>query len=275
MPGCSLVDVPDLSRNYGVDASFTPDSEAGGEASSGEAGAADADADGVTYEAVVRADNPIAYYRLGEKPGVTTAVDDRGFAPAVYAGSCALGAPGLVVGADTAVTLDGETAGIDAGKTIDFSQRASFSFELWLEPGSIGATNQTLFAKDGEMNGRQEFGAYLNSTEGLVFERWVEGNPFVATVAAGTLKVGVPQHVVLTYDGSQLVVYVDGNKVASKTDTRAQAPKSGNLTFGFDAASGGKSFFRGVLDEIAVYSRALGEVEVTRHHEAGLGALRR
>jgi hypothetical protein len=73
--------------------------------------------------------------------------------------------------------------------------------------------------------------------------------------------VNVWTHVALTYDGSQLRLYVNGVQVASKARAGAiQTPGSNPLWIGGNVPYG--EYFRGVIDEVRVYSRALSAGEI-------------
>ena len=64
-----------------------------------------------------------------------------------------------------------------------------------------------------------------------------------------------------TYDGRSLALYKDGVLVGSSSDTRgAESADVLSLVGGSD--------FRGVLDEVAIYDKALAPDRVMAHHLA-------
>jgi hypothetical protein len=80
-----------------------------------------------------------------------------------------------------------------------------------------------------------------------------------------TLAGGVWHHLGLTYDGTQLVLYVDGMR-------RRERPASGFIfsstaPLKIGAVHNGRAMFFGDLDEARVYDRALSEEEIVAHYE--------
>jgi photosystem II stability/assembly factor-like uncharacterized protein len=76
-------------------------------------------------------------------------------------------------------------------------------------------------------------------------------------------------HVVGTYDGSQVCVYVDGQQEACN-------PASGTFTPGFKRIGRAEydgEYFNGLIDEVAIYHRALSPLEVEQHYQNGLNGL--
>jgi hypothetical protein len=69
-------------------------------------------------------------------------------------------------------------------------------------------------------------------------------------------------HLATTWDGRVLTVYVDGREVASHALTGTASTSTGPLRIGGNAIW--PEFFRGVIDEVRVYDRALSAAEVAR-----------
>jgi len=255
--GCSLSNVPDLSSGRGA-----VDSGAEASATSDAGPGIVADGGGAGYRAAVTGAGPIAYYRFEEASG-TVAHDERGAFDATYGTGVTLGGDGFVDGSraarigTTGPGITGPLAGLD------FAARAPFSFEAWVSPHAFPNGHGMVFFKgDGSGPGFQEIGAYVTAPDKLVFERYVDGQE--VTVSA-SLPVDRFTHVVCTYDGSTLRLFRDGALVGSLADGRSQPAKGPPITFGFDPAGAGQSFFDGSLDELAIYDRALSEGEVARH----------
>ena len=72
-------------------------------------------------------------------------------------------------------------------------------------------------------------------------------------------------HIVSTYDGQYLRVYVDGNEAGSSYNpgimTNSQGSSSSNITIGGRACNS-RHWFNGFIDEVQVYNRALSNIEV-------------
>jgi hypothetical protein len=219
-----------------------------------------------TYRDAVLADAPIAYWRFGEPSG-TVAHDESGHGnDASLGGGITWGAAGALVGdADTAIRLDG-TDGLDAGTRFDFAGNDPYSLEAWLRPEAIDNTYRHLYSKDDQSRatGREQYGVFVQASEGLAYERWVAGGS--AKVVAPLPALNRWIHVVGTYDGSKMTLYVDGAVVAVRLDTRAQLTKPVTEYVGCKAAQSG--VIRGALDEMAIYDHALTSDRVTAHKTA-------
>ena len=68
-------------------------------------------------------------------------------------------------------------------------------------------------------------------------------------------------HIATTYDGANQRFYINGVLVATKAQTGSIAVGNQPLRIGGNNVSG--EFFRGVIDEVRVYNRALSAVEIT------------
>ncbi|HHC75084.1 MAG TPA: DUF11 domain-containing protein, partial [Thiothrix sp.] len=105
------------------------------------------------------------------------------------------------------------------------------------------------------------YGLYLNNHTDLVFY-FYNGSAWPA-VTANNLNFtdGQWHHVAGTYDGSQLMVYLDGVAVASKAESRAIVYNKGTeVSLG---AMQGNRLFKGQLDDVRMYNRALNANEIS------------
>lgn len=227
---------------------------------SGEAGGASA------YASTVLADKPIAYWTLGEQAGTVVARDRVGSRDGQY-DRCTLGAPG-VLAADTAASFAEDTSSIIVPNGFDFAGNAPFTVELWIKPAVSEKLFRHAFTQEwNDTNGRQGF-AILIDYGSYAFERFVDGSNDGKVVAAISVVPDVFTHVVATYDGARMRLYVDGGSIGSSPDTR---PLPSRESTAFIGASGkGQQVIDGVLDEVAVYATALDEARIRAHHEAGL-----
>jgi hypothetical protein len=85
--------------------------------------------------------------------------------------------------------------------------------------------------------------------------------------AAGAIVVGSTYHLVGVYDGSALRLYINGVQVASSSVSGSIRTNSNALFIG--SSNGSSQFFRGTIDEVAVYSTALTATQVANHRTAG------
>jgi len=101
-------------------------------------------------------------------------------------------------------------------------------------------------------------GAYLNIGGG-------QANCHAALSPAGALKLNEWQHLAMTYDGVDLKVYVDGVQVASAPVNKKRTPGASPLAIG--RRQDAFAYFKGVIDEVRIYDRALSVEELKVHFE--------
>lgn len=215
------------------------------------------------YRATVLADNPVAYWRLGETSG-TQAVDASGNGwHGVYEGSITLGESGLLTGdSDTAVRFPdtGNTNRVSiSGFNVSFPN--GISCEAWIKKAAgvqgtyLRRGNDFMLDADGgsnrlrfTINAQFGLGTYLNFPQD-----------------------GLRHHVAGTFDGSTLRVYLDGQQVSSSQFTGTVNNGSTLLRLG-NQDDQPTRVFRGVLDEVALYAHPLSPDRVLAHYEDGIQA---
>ncbi len=85
--------------------------------------------------------------------------------------------------------------------------------------------------------------------------------------AHNRMKPEAWNHLALSYDGQALRFYVNGVKAGERAVGRARKPAPGPLAFGRRQDNCGDGYrFRGAVDEIRLYDRALADDEVRQRH---------
>jgi hypothetical protein len=224
------------------------------------------------YKDAVLQDAPRAYWRLGEASGLT-AVDVLSVAPGTYQGGVVLGVPGaLASDVNTAARFDGGNDQVNAGDpangSLDFGVQ-DFTVETWVkatandERGIVSkrqATTGTRYwqatvTDDGSKTGRIR----VNAFDGVV-SREVYG-PAVRVDDGGW------HHVAIVFErNAGIVIYVDGTSAVNAGAVAGDIGNAGPLLIG---KSTGYPYFKGDLDEVAVYPSALSAERIRAHHAAG------
>lgn len=205
-----------------------------------------------------------SYWRLGEASG-TTAADDMEAVSGTYT-SATLGVPGLVGSSDPAVSFGGSKNRVLAStSSYGFAGTNAFTIEAVIKPNTVDSTSRRIFSSEvlsGEsvVNG---YGLWNNGTSNkLQVCRIPSGSYDCATTSAAAS--GVAKYIAATYDGTTLKLYVNGTPVSSTTSKGSiTAPSS--FTVGARSDFGGS--WSGVIDDAAVYDRALSVAEVEEHAE--------
>ena len=225
------------------------------------------------YAVIVLADSPVAYWRLGEPSG-TNAVDVMGANNGTYVNSPTLGVTGALTGdSNTAVTFNGTTQNITVADSSPFraAGTASFSIEAWFKHVGNFTSRQIASCMSGvdgweltHYNGNissSELSLGRYPTTGL--NTWGGWNGATAYLDANW------HHVVGTYDGATLRLYLDGAPFGLWTDASPNSlPSTGTFKIGGDTV-----FWDGSLDEVAFYNTALSADRIAVHYVAGGGIL--
>lgn len=225
----------------------------------------------MTYADEVLADAPRLYWRLGESSG-TAVVDDSGNGnDGTYHGAVELGQPGMVTGdGDTAVNfpeaitdLRAETnAAVHGTSTLpEFSMECIARLEGGSGPDSLVSINDPALV---EPDGIQL--AYQAEDPSVSFSFSGTGG-FFGNVSA-ICPIG-DHHVVGTFDGVTVRIYVDGEAVGATPFTNAGAlfHVANSLGVPF-VGTGGSLSNPHVIDEVAFYVTALDLTRIRAHAAA-------
>jgi hypothetical protein len=219
------------------------------------------------YSDLIVAETGLAsYWRLGESSG-TTATAAFGATNGTYSGTgVTYGQPGLLPSdpSATSVLFDDTVPGsCSFGDVYDFSNTANYTVEVWVKPDGLEADSY-IWTKGGEATG----GWLLQNADPVLVTRRVDsgGVDDGAFITSG-LSADV-HHVVFTYDGTTLLLYVDGVQVDDVGSTRNLPNSTDQLRLG--VASGGGSGFDGWFQDAAIYTAALDAATVLAHYTAGI-----
>lgn len=229
------------------------------------------------YREVVLADTPLAYWKLDEASG-TVAHDASGNDNhGTYTNSPTLGVTGLMldgVGA-TAVQFSrasAETVSIGDLSDFEFGGTAPFTVEAWvsLTTGPGSGEFYTVVQKY-QPGGSPTRGWEMLAINGpqFSFQRRQDG----ATshiVTSGAVTIGTTYHVVVTYDGTTLTMYLNGAVV--DTDATAVSLSTGSDPLVIAGQDIDGDFMNGTIDEVSIYDRALTADEIGEHYAVGTKA---
>ncbi len=253
------------------------------------------------YAQIISADHPVAYWRLDETNGSTTAVDavgsfdgtyyDTGGGSGVFTYQVPTGIP--IWTNDPAVNLaTGATVQIPFAP--ELNPDTAWSAEIWFKPSSLGANGndyRTLFSSQYNVYPNPYNGWYVyqqpNNTLAFVPQ---PGNGFIVAgpddPANNNLLVANKwYYLVISDDGVNFNVYING-------ELRSGFPVSGiqfipdgcginldgspAITPGFgqtvlgQRADNAFNAFQGTIDETAFYNYALSAAQVTAHYEGSV-----
>jgi hypothetical protein len=221
-----------------------------------------------TYRDVVVEDGPLSYWRLADTT-IAVARDEMGRVDGAYEGTCTLGVAGaLVDDPDTAAQFDGATCRVALATRTPFDGISPFSLEAWAFHATIPtAPGFQVYVMDQtrDLNPLDGYGLVLSNTVGVYLERSAGGSNRLTPrqlIAPGTWH-----HVVGTYDGATLSLYIDGVFASSTANVITPVDSTGSLPYlGSQSTPTPTGLMQGVLDEIAVYDHVLSAERVAEHH---------
>jgi hypothetical protein len=223
-----------------------------------------------TYREMILCDKPLVYLRLADPTG-TTAKDEMGAHNGTYFGTIMLGATGIV--GDKGVHLgDGDTVNVAGSSAFEFLGNASFTVEAWvrLDPipdAGTGDNFHYIADKHDTTNGGWGL-RYAASTGALSMTRFYGGTTTDAAYRGMFILSDKFHHLVGVSDGaaSRARLYLDGALLHEEPISKP-LPSSGKpLLLG---GLGTGSNLRGVLDEVAIYDRALSSARIVEHYNKG------
>lgn len=220
------------------------------------------------YSNTILSDSPLAYCRLGELAGATAFDSSGNVRDATINGGVTLGATGaLSKDRDTAMIFDGNSGYIAVPSSV--IQGTTGTWECWFKLSTLNfTTNPRLIANDNVGSSHNGFELGISAGAGSIFANLGYGTANAQVAYSTTLFVGVWYHVVVTFDGTTAILYLNGINVAQTTVGH-------NLTAGANAYNIGRNpaysgdYFPGSLDEPAFYSGVLSAARVTARYNAG------
>lgn len=226
-----------------------------------------------TFATEVLADGPIGFWRLGEALGSVAAADASGNG---NSGSCVgtitFGQPGFY-GGDTAALFDGAT-----GRIIVLNSNSLNPPHITMEAKVRWDGSNDLYQRILEKSSFAELAQYgfgiLPDGHVRVELRTSSATTSVDVDSVGVASQGVETHVVATYDGNVIRIYLDG---VLDSETRApgsispKPPTSANLIesgVGIGNQTQRDRPFKGLIDEVVLYPAALSAERVLAHYRS-------
>jgi len=169
-------------------------------------------------------------------------------------------------------SFDGVNDYFDCGTNSELKPNL-VSCSLWIK-GTSNTAYSRIISQDGPTGGADGYGFYVTpSTNQVVFSIKTDVTGTVTSSSSGVLLDGAWHHLVGTYDGSNVNIYIDGSVVGTPV------AGTGNLSYGIGGLTIGcmseptalPSFlFSGNIDEVAIWNSALSSAAVTEIYNSGV-----
>lgn len=176
-----------------------------------------------------------------------------------------------------AFTFDGATGYVKIPRSPSLDVTNAFTIDFWMraDPGNIiGETYQGLVTSDFfgieiSMPFRRGIQVYASTNNGATWVHTIDYNGGVGALFAS----GEWHHIAGTYDGTKLQLYVDGQpsgNPAPMTGLISPMRPDGFLTIGSEDGRGEPGrYFKGQIDEVDIFNRALSASEIQAIYAAG------
>ena len=166
----------------------------------------------------------------------------------------------------SALSFDGVDDRINVADSSSLDLTNGMTLEAWVHPDQ-NAGWRTVVMKEagGDLAYSMYSSAWSDRPSGHVFTGGERD-----TRAPASLPVGTWSHLAVTFDGTTLRLYVDGTQVSSTAVGGTVLTSTGALRIGGNAIWG--EYFKGMIDEVRVYSRALTATEIQRDRDAAVTA---
>ena len=180
----------------------------------------------------------------------------------------------MVGDGDTSVYFpSGSNVDFGTTSTFNFASKAAFSVEFWINPPAAAAHYPGIVSRF-DTSG-EGWAVQLNTgTNGVAFTRYsTMANDYADSdnhSPAIDLSPGTWYHVVGTYDGgTNIKIYVNGVLADTQSPVVSIPTMSTTHLYIAQAVSGYLDPYVGYVDELAIYSVALTQTQVTNHYNAG------
>ena len=161
--------------------------------------------------------------------------------------------------------FDGLDDSVNCGNNVSLNLVDELTVEAWINPDVVNIWQRAV--SEGKYNTEWIFGISVDGTMDFTF--WKEGGGLNATRGNTVLSVGIWQHIVVTYSKSlgEVRLFLNGESDQDIYPVSSDISDSGDpVMIGSDPAGNN---FKGFIDEVRIYNRALGADEIKALYELG------
>lgn len=208
--------------------------------------------------------NLVAYYKFDGSSGAV--VDEEGTHDGTITGSITRSATGKIN--DAFSWPSSGNAYITLANDSDFAFTGDFSISAWISLTSSTTQQQVVARRDGGFGTIQYQIQIISDSIALQLDN---GSTVYGASTAIGVDGGAWQHVVVVCDSNVLKIYLDNSKTTG--DTFSGSRQSSTATrIGCNFSSGSPvAIYRGDMDEVGFWSRALTDAEVSDLYNSGSG----
>ena len=200
---------------------------------------------------------PIAAYPFDENTGTVAGDSSGNLHEGTFSAEGVSWAPGKY---GSSLKFDGAKGCLSIPDSQALQLGEEFSLESWVRPEGAMLHYPAIYKESSEGFPSYGLGIGFNTAGKPEGQLGKEGKAHQDLAATASLEPEVWSHLALTYDGVKLRLYVNGELAATKYVERPKPETAGPLTIG--CAALGAQHFKGRIDEVRIYNRAIGLGEV-------------
>lgn len=208
-----------------------------------------------------------AYWKFDENNGSTTTADATGNGNTGTLTSSSQWTPSGKINAG--ITFNGSSQSVALAGSLPSTVQSALTMTAWVKT-NLASTEQTIFeVGDTGSNPFVMYRIEIFSTGQLKFSLQTNNTAPSNYVGTTVLSTGAFHFCAATWDGTNVVVYLDNASEATGTQTGTMSTTGGAAAIGESPAFG--SPFSGTIDEVGLWSRALSSLEISQLYNSGAG----
>jgi hypothetical protein len=163
---------------------------------------------------------------------------------------------------------DGTVVNIPDSKSLDLEDEVTIV--AWVNAGAPKLAWPNIVSKGADVT-PENYALFISTADKFLHFPMNPGGPrtFVNS-PNGSFELGKWQHAAATYDGKSGKIYVNGKKVVEETRSGKLVPNNMIFRIGNGGALEQAYWWYGVMDEVAIFNKALSEQEIKEIMENGV-----
>ena len=117
-------------------------------------------------------------------------------------------------GPGNTLNFDGDNDYVDCGDIND-AEAGSGTFEAWFNPNTLSSSYNYIISKSNNGGGMAVRYLGLGGSGALIFSIYLTGNWYTVSVPAGAIDTDKWYHVAVTYDGSEMTLFINSQQSRS------------------------------------------------------------
>jgi hypothetical protein len=230
------------------------------------------------YQNTVMSQSPVGYWRLGEISGNVADDATSDDYDLTVKNSVTMGAAGaLPSDSDKAMTLDGANDYLTRDATRDLQLRGDMTVSMWFKMDSLPSDKYTLVTSSEDTERKRDNTTYemvINPSGDLEYlDEYKKGRDHANTFTGLNISAGVWHNLTLTREISSrtIRVYLEGVQVGVWNYSEGKKKPTGGRKADLYIGSqwGESQFFKGSMDEVAIFDKVLAPADIQTLHDAG------